>query len=123
MKGAPEPTRTMRRKRSPRRSGGAAVGATKRKASPGIASQGIRTRPRLRMKPEADPLLKPVFAKIGKPAALKFRPDPFQLEALDAIRADDCLVMAPTGSGKTWIAEEAIRSVFQKGGRCWYASP
>ena len=31
--------------------------------------------------------------------------------------------MAPTGSGKTWIAEEAIRSVFLKGGRCWYASP
>jgi ATP-dependent RNA helicase HelY len=75
------------------------------------------------MKPEADPLLKPVFAKIGKPAVVKFRPDPFQLEALDAIRTDDCLVMAPTGSGKTWIAEEAIRSVFLKGGRCWYASP
>ena len=75
------------------------------------------------MKPEADPLLKAVFAKIGKPVAAEFRPDPFQLEALDAIRSDDCLVMAPTGSGKTWIAEEAIRSVFQKGGRCWYASP
>ena len=75
------------------------------------------------MKPEADPLLKPVFAKIGKPAASAFRPDPFQLDALDAIKEDDCLVMAPTGSGKTWIAEEAIRSVFLKGGRCWYASP
>ncbi|OPY88248.1 MAG: ski2-like helicase [Syntrophus sp. PtaU1.Bin208] len=31
--------------------------------------------------------------------------------------------MAPTGSGKTWIAEQAILSVFQRGGRCWYASP
>jgi len=75
------------------------------------------------MKPEADPSLKPIFAKIGKPAAVTFRPDPFQLEALEAIRADDCLVTAPTGSGKTWIAEEAIRSVFRKGGHCWYASP
>ena len=75
------------------------------------------------MKPEADQLLKPVFTKIGKPAAAAFRPDPFQLDALDAIRENDCLVMAPTGSGKTWIAEEAIRSVFMKGGRCWYASP
>ncbi len=75
------------------------------------------------MKPEADPLLKAVFAKIGKPVAAEFRPDPFQLEAIEAIRADDCLVMAPTGSGKTWIAEEAIRAVFQRGGRCWYASP
>jgi len=75
------------------------------------------------MKPEAEPSLKPVFAKIGKPAAATFRPDPFQLDALEAIREEDCLVMAPTGSGKTWIAEEAIRSVFQNGGRCWYASP
>jgi ATP-dependent RNA helicase HelY len=75
------------------------------------------------MKPEADPLLKPVFARIGRPVAAPFRPDPFQLAALDAIRQDDCLVMAPTGSGKTWIAEEAIRAVFSKGGRCWYASP
>jgi superfamily II RNA helicase len=31
--------------------------------------------------------------------------------------------MAPTGSGKTWIAEQAILSIFNKGGRCWYASP
>ena len=75
------------------------------------------------MKPEADPSLKPVFAKIGKPAAATFRPDPFQLDALEAIREEDCLVMAPTGSGKTWIAEAAIRSVFLNGGRCWYASP
>jgi len=75
------------------------------------------------MKPEADPALKTVFARIGKPAAAAFRPDPFQLEALAAIREADCLVTAPTGSGKTWIAEEAIRSVFLKGGRCWYASP
>jgi len=75
------------------------------------------------MKPEAEPSLKTVFAKIGNPAATTFRPDPFQLDALEAIREEDCLVMAPTGSGKTWIAEEAIRSDFLNGGRCWYASP
>ncbi|MHB9097126.1 MAG: DEAD/DEAH box helicase [Syntrophales bacterium] len=113
----------MTRKRSHRRPAPPADGARRQKASPGAAPRGRRTRPLLRMKPEADPLLKPVFAKIGKPVAAEFRPDPFQLEALDAIRTDDCLVMAPTGSGKTWIAEEAIRAVFQKGGRCWYASP
>lgn len=82
-----------------------------------------RARPRRRMKPEAEPSLKPVFAKIGKPPQAVFRPDPFQRAALDAIRETDCLVTAPTGSGKTWIAEEAIRSIFLKGGRCWYASP
>ncbi len=75
------------------------------------------------MKPEADPLLKPIFARIGRPAAATFRPDPFQTEALEAIGKGDCLVMAPTGSGKTWIAEEAILSVFARGGRAWYASP
>jgi ATP-dependent RNA helicase HelY len=35
----------------------------------------------------------------------------------------DCLVTAPTGSGKTWIAVQTIRSTFEKGGRAWYASP
>jgi len=75
------------------------------------------------MNPGAEPSLKPVFAKIGKPPQGVFRPDPFQTAALDAIGDADCLVTAPTGSGKTWIAEEAIRLVFRRGGRCWYASP
>lgn len=35
----------------------------------------------------------------------------------------DCLVTAPTGAGKTWIALQAIEKVYQKGGRAWYASP
>ncbi|MBN1380307.1 MAG: DEAD/DEAH box helicase [Deltaproteobacteria bacterium] len=76
-----------------------------------------------RLKPEIDPLLKGVFKKIGKPESTPFVPDPFQLEALEAIKKTDCLVTAPTGSGKTWIAEQAIRTVFNQGGRCWYASP
>ncbi len=113
----------MTHKRFPRPPAPAGGRTGRRKTAPGSAPLKRRTGPPLRMKPEADPLLKAVFAKIGKPVAAEFRPDPFQLEALDAIRSDDCLVMAPTGSGKTWIAEEAIRSVFQKGGRCWYASP
>jgi len=75
------------------------------------------------MKPEAEPLLKPVFARIGKPPDSGFRPDPFQLEAIEAIREADCLVTAPPGSGKTWIATEAMRAVFAAGGRSWYASP
>jgi ATP-dependent RNA helicase HelY len=78
---------------------------------------------RLRMRPEAEPVLKGVFAKIGKPVSTPFTPDSFQIQALEAINRTDCLVMAPTGAGKTWIAEQAILSVFEKGGRCWYASP
>jgi ATP-dependent RNA helicase HelY len=90
-----------------------------RKKFHGTPTQGNR----LRMQAEADPLLRGIFAKIGKPVSTPFTPDPFQLQALDAIKRTDCLVMAPTGSGKTWIAEQAILSVFSRGGRCWYASP
>ena len=81
------------------------------------------SRHHFQMRPEIEPALKSVLAKIGKPAPTSFVPDPFQLEALEAIKRTDCLVTAPTGVGKTWIAEQAIGAVFQKGGRSWYASP
>jgi ATP-dependent RNA helicase HelY len=75
------------------------------------------------MKPEIDPVLKSVLAQIGKPPLVPFVPDDFQKEALQAITKTDCLVIAPTGSGKTWIAREAMLSVLKNGGRSWYASP
>ncbi|OQY60253.1 MAG: ATP-dependent DNA helicase [Desulfobacteraceae bacterium 4572_88] len=71
----------------------------------------------------ADSSLKKVFATIGVPEKRKFKPDAFQLEALEAIDGADCLVTAPTGAGKTWIAEKAIARILEKGGRSWYASP
>ncbi|MDI6776564.1 MAG: DEAD/DEAH box helicase [Syntrophales bacterium] len=77
----------------------------------------------VRMQPEVEAVLKNIFVKIGKPPSTQLVPDPFQIQALEAIKRTDCLVIAPTGSGKTWIAEQAILSVFRKGGRCWYASP
>ena len=76
-----------------------------------------------RLKPEADARLKSVFAKIGTPPKEPFTPDPFQREAVKAIERSDCLVCAPTGSGKTWIAQETIRRVFERQGNSWYASP
>ncbi len=75
------------------------------------------------MKPEISTPLKSVLAQIGKPHPAPFVPDEFQKQALAAIKQNDCLVIAPTGSGKTWIAREAILSVMEKGGRAWYASP
>jgi ATP-dependent RNA helicase HelY len=75
------------------------------------------------VKPSADQRLRPVFEAIGVPEPTPFKPDRFQLEALDAIQEADCLVTAPTGSGKTWIAEQAIAQRFQAGQRAWYASP
>ena len=82
-----------------------------------------RKKPFTHMKPEIAPQLKSVLAQIGKPHPAPFVPDEFQLKALDAIKQNDCLVIAPTGSGKTWIAREAILSVMENGGRAWYASP
>ncbi len=76
-----------------------------------------------RFTPAADPRLKRVFARIGVPESEPFTPDRFQLEALAAVEHGDCLVTAPTGSGKTWIAEQAIARVRAQGGSAWYACP
>ncbi len=76
-----------------------------------------------RFSPAADAALKRVFAAIGVPEQAPFSPDPFQLEALEAVENADCLVTAPTGAGKTWIAEQAIHRVLARGGRAWYACP
>ncbi len=75
------------------------------------------------IKPSIDPRLRSVFSRIGTPEKGPFRPDPFQLKALSAIKHSDCLVSAPTGSGKTWIAIKAIEAVHKNNGRSWYASP
>ena len=75
------------------------------------------------IRPGADASLKKVFAGIGVPPVKAFTPDSFQTKALEAIEHSDCLVTAPTGAGKTWIAERAIARIRQGGGKSWYASP
>ncbi len=76
-----------------------------------------------RLKPGADIRLRKFFAEIGVPENPAFKPDPFQLDALAAVERSDCLVAAPTGSGKTWIAEKAIARIHAAGGKSWYACP
>jgi superfamily II RNA helicase len=49
--------------------------------------------------------------------------DPFQTEAVEGLQHNDVVVSAPTGSGKTWIAEQAIAQTLSQGRRAWYASP
>jgi ATP-dependent RNA helicase HelY len=83
-------------------------------------------RPRRReivVRPGADARLKKIFSQIGTPRQHAFIPDAFQLEALETIQKSDCMVTAPTGAGKTWIALQAIARIFEQGGRAWYASP
>ncbi len=75
------------------------------------------------MQPNADDSLKKIFNKIGVPEKRKFVPDRFQIEALDAIKKADCLVTAPTGAGKTFIAEKAAENIVKNNGKVWYATP
>ncbi len=74
-------------------------------------------------KPRIDPELGSIFRKIGVPEPEPFRADPFQREALELINDYDVLVSAATGSGKTWIASQAIQSCLAEGLSVWYASP
>lgn len=95
-----------------------------RKRKPGTRHDRKPKTPAIeKMKPGADPSLIKIFKRIGVPEAKPFTPDAFQEEAVEAIRHEDCLVSAPTGSGKTWIAEQATRHILAQGGRVWYATP
>src|SRR5687767_15250000 len=64
-----------------------------------------------------------LLSGIGVPAGQPFKPDDFQIEALNAIETEDVLVTAPTGSGKTWIAREEIRRLLEQNRRAWYTTP
>ena len=57
-------------------------------------------------------------------AEYPFTLDSFQLDAIDAIdRGESVLVAAPTGSGKTVVAEYAIERSMAKGGKAFYTTP
>lgn len=54
----------------------------------------------------------------------EFTLDPFQLEAIEAIDADrSVLVSAPTGSGKTLVAEHAVARALEVGKKAFYTTP
>ncbi len=64
------------------------------------------------------------FRGLGVPQQEAFVVDPFQQEAISAVMEGlDTLVVAPTGSGKTFIAIEAMRGHLQLRGRCVYTTP
>jgi ATP-dependent RNA helicase HelY len=61
---------------------------------------------------------------IGVPKLEKFIVDDFQRQAIDNLAAGiDTLVVAPTGSGKTFIAIEAMRNLIKKGQHAVYTTP
>ncbi len=60
---------------------------------------------------------------MGEPEPQPFTPSDFQIAALNAVLERDTIVVAPTGSGKTWIAEQAIAHCLAEGRRSWYTTP
>ncbi len=67
--------------------------------------------------------LRAILEDVGTPPPAPFVPAAFQEAALNAVRTGDVLVCAPTGSGKTWIAEQAMGEVLAAGGTAWYTTP
>ena len=64
------------------------------------------------------------MSRDGFVTSMGFELDPFQTQALDALDAGrSVLVAAPTGSGKTVVAEYAVAKALDDGGKAFYTTP
>lgn len=72
----------------------------------------------------ASPLqLQELLEGIGVPEPMPFVPDDWQREAIESIAHTDVIVSAPTGSGKTFVATEAIKQTMALKQTVIYTSP
>lgn len=67
--------------------------------------------------------LENVLEGIGLPEPTAFVPDPWQTEAVEHLAHSDVIVSAPTGSGKTYVAIEAIKQAMVENQTVIYTSP
>ena len=67
--------------------------------------------------------LQDLLEGIGVPEPMPFIPDDWQREAVEAIAHSDVIVSAPTGSGKTFVATEAIKQAMEANQTVIYTSP
>ena len=67
--------------------------------------------------------LQEILDGIGVPEPRPFVPDDWQREAIEVIAHADVIVSAPTGSGKTFVAIEAIKQAMAANQTVIYTSP
>lgn len=67
--------------------------------------------------------LQQILEGIGVPEPRPFVPDPWQTEAVEHLAHSDVIVSAPTGSGKTYVAIQAIRQAMALNQTVIYTSP
>lgn len=81
--------------------------------------------PQQRHKSLAEPAIstKVLFEGIGIPPPRPFKPDDWQQEAIDRLATNDVILSVPTGSGKTYVAIEAMRRAIDAERTVIYTSP
>ncbi len=81
--------------------------------------------PHQRHSAPAEPAIstKILFEGIGVPPPRPFKPDDWQQEAIDRLATNDVILSAPTGSGKTYVAVEAMRRAIETEQTVIYTSP
>ncbi len=88
--------------------------------------QKRRIKRRIEIPPQEESLDE-IISQIGIPEKTDFVLDDFQREAIEKLNSGErnLLVVAPTGSGKTYIAESYIRKIFNESETrsIWYTTP
>lgn len=81
--------------------------------------------PHQRQTVPAEPAIstKALFEGIGVPSPQPFKPDDWQEEAIDRLVTNDVILSVPTGSGKTYVAVEAMRRAIEAERTVIYTSP